>query len=237
MTIMVPLAGPGAGPVSEHALEVLRGTILPQTLGRVGGITWAVTGATASQHDFTAALHSRTPLVLTLVALLAFMLLAVVFRSAVIPLISIGLNLLSVGAAYGLITLIFQDGRLTGPLGYTSFGAIIAWIPLFMFVFLFGISMDYHVFLLSRIREQRQRGSSAADAIVSGIASSAGVVTSAAVIMVAVFSIFGTLSLIDMKILGIGMSAAVLIDATLIRGILLPAALAVAGDRAWPRVR
>ncbi len=237
MTIMVPLAGPGAGPVSEHALEVLRGTILPQTLGHVGGITWAVTGATASQHDFTAALHSRTPLVLTLVALVAFALLAIVFRSAAIPLISIGLNLLSVGAAYGVITLIFQDGRLTGPLGYTSFGAIIAWIPLFMFVFLFGISMDYHVFLLTRIREQRQRGSSPADAIVTGIASSAGVVTSAAVIMVAVFSIFGTLSLIDMKILGIGMGAAVLIDATLIRGILLPAALAVAGDRAWPRIR
>ena len=236
MTIMVPLAGPGAGPVSEHALEVLRGTILPQTFGHVSGITWAVTGATASQHDFTAALHSRTPLVLALVALLAFTLLAIVFRSMAIPLISIGLNLLSVGAAYGVITLIFQDGRLTGPLGYTSFGAIIAWIPLFMFVFLFGISMDYHVFLLSRIREQRQRGSSAADAIVTGIASSAGVVTSAAVIMVAVFSIFGTLSLIDMKILGIGMGAAVLIDATLIRGILLPAALAVAGDRAWPRI-
>jgi putative drug exporter of the RND superfamily len=235
MTIMVPLAGPGSGPVSEHALAVLRDTILPHTLGGVGGITWAVTGATASQHDFTAALHSRTPLVLAMVAVLAFVLLAVVFRSVAIPLVSIGLNLLSVGAAYGLITLIFQAGRLTGPLGYVSFGAIIAWLPLFMFAFLFGISMDYHVFLLSRIREQRLRGSSAADAIVRGIASSAGVVTSAAVIMVAVFSIFATLSLIDLKILGVGMGAAVLIDATLIRGVLLPAALALLGDRAWPR--
>ena len=105
--------------------------------------------------------------------------------------------------------------------------------PLFMFVFLFGISMDYHVFLLSRIRELRSRGATTRDAVVGGIASSAGVVTSAALIMVAVFSIFATLSLIDLKILGVGMAAAVLIDATIVRGILLPAVLALLGDRTW----
>src|SRR6202044_2566310 len=134
-------------------------------------------------YDDNAAMHSTTPLVFAFVVLLAFVLLLVAFRSVAIPLVSILLNLLSVGAAYGLITLIFQDGRLQGPLGYTSFGGIIAWEPLFMFVFLFGISMDYHVFLLSRIRELRLRGSSTKEAVVGGIASSAGVVTSAAFIM------------------------------------------------------
>jgi RND superfamily putative drug exporter len=138
-----------------------------------------------------------------------------------------------VGAAYGLVTLIFQDGRLQGPLGYTSFGGIIYWVPLMMFVFLFGISMDYHVFILSRIRELWARGWSPKEAIVGGIASSAGVVTSAALIMVAVFSIFVTMPLVDLKILGVGTAAAVLIDATVVRGILVPAALALLGDRAW----
>jgi RND superfamily putative drug exporter len=184
-------------------------------------------------YDFTHQLHDRTPVVLALVAGLAFVLLLIAFRSVGISLVSILLNLLSVGAACGLITLIFQDGRLQHLLGYTSFGGIIAWVPLFMFVFLFGISMDYHVFILSRIRELWCRGSSAHDAVVGGIASSAGVVTSAALIMVAVFSIFATLPLLDLKILGIGTAAAVLIDATVVRGILVPAALALLGERAW----
>jgi putative drug exporter of the RND superfamily len=147
--------------------------------------------------------------------------------------VSIGLNLLSVGAAYGLITLIFQDGRLQDTLGYTGFGAIVSWVPLFLFVFLFGMSMDYHVFILSRIRELRSRGTGTKEAVISGIASSAGVVTSAAVIMVAVFSILATLSIVALKMLGIGLAAAVLIDATVVRGILVPAALAMLGERAW----
>ena len=188
---------------------------------------------TASTYDFIHQLHDRTPVVLALVAVLAFVLLMIAFRSVAISLVSILLNLLSAGAAYGLITLIFQDGRLQGLLGYTSFGGIIAWVPLFMFVFLFGISMDYHVFILSRIRELWSRGATASDAVVGGIASSAGVVTSAALIMVAVFSIFATLPLVDLKILGIGTAAAVLIDATVVRGILVPAALALLGERAW----
>ena len=137
------------------------------------------------------------------------------------------------GAAYGLVVLIFQDGRLQGPLDYTSFGGIIFWVPLMMFVFLFGISMDYHVFILSRIRELWTRGSSPREAIVAGISSSAGVVTSAALIMVALFSIFATLPLIELKIMGVGMGAAILIDATVVRGVLLPAALSLLGDRAW----
>ena len=173
-------------------------------------------GDTASSHDFTRQLHNRAPVVLGLVAVLAFVLLLASFRSVAIPLVSIILNLMSVGAAYGLITLIFQDGRLQGALGHTAFGGIISWVPLFMFVFLFGISMDYHVFILSRIRELWSHGFLPRDAVVGGIASSAGVVTSAALIMVAVFSIFATMSLVDLKILGVGTAAAVLIDATVV---------------------
>jgi RND superfamily putative drug exporter len=143
------------------------------------------------------------------------------------------LNLLSVGGAYGLVTLIFQDGHLQGLLGFTSFGALVPWVPLFTFVMLFGLSMDYHVFILSRIREAWAGGASTRDSIVDGVGKSAGVVTSAALIMVAVFSIFATLSMIDVKMLGVGLAAAVLIDATIVRGIVLPAALALLGERAW----
>jgi len=233
LLISVPLAGTGSDSASSNALATLRTQVLPSTLGTVPGVSFAVTGDTASNADFDQQLRDTVPLVFAAVAAAAFVLLAIAFGSVAIPLVSILLNLLSVGAAYGLVTLIFQDGRLQGPLGYTSFGGIIAWEPLFMFVFLFGISMDYHVFLLSRIRELRSRGASTRDAVTGGIASSAGVVTSAAFIMVAVFSVFATLSLIDLKILGIGMAAAVLIDATVVRGVLMPAALSLLGDRTW----
>ncbi len=233
LVISVPLAGDGSDSVSRAALLDLRSQILPATIGTVPGTSYAVTGNTAGGYDFSAALRSSTPIVFGVVAALALVLLMVAFRSLAIPLVSIGLNLLSVGAAYGLITLIFQRGLLQGLLGFTSFGAIIPWVPLFMFVFLFGLSMDYHVFILSRIRELRGRGEPPRAAIVGGIASCSGVVTSAAMIMVAVFSIFATLSIIDLKIIGVGLASAVLIDATVVRGILVPAALALLGERAW----
>jgi putative drug exporter of the RND superfamily len=233
LVIDVPLAGDGTNTASVNALATLRDQVLPATLGHVPGVSYAVAGDTAGITDDIHELKASLPAVFILVAVLAFGLLLAAFRSVAIPLVSIALNLLSVGAAYGLITLIFQDGRLQGPLDYTSFGGIIYWVPLLMFVFLFGISMDYHVFILSRIRERWARGSTAKEAIVSGIAASAGTVTSAALIMVAVFSIFTSLSLIDLKILGVGTAAAILIDATVVRGILLPAALALLGDRAW----
>jgi RND superfamily putative drug exporter len=237
LLISVPLAGSGQDTASDDALATLRNQVLPQTLGKVSGVSYAVAGDTASQYDFDRQMDDTLPIVFAAVAGFAFVLLAISFGSLVIPMVSIVLNLLSVSAAYGLVTLIFQDGRLQGPLDYTSFGGIISWEPLFMFVFLFGISMDYHVFLLSRIRELRQGGATTKDALISGISSSAGVITSAAFIMVAVFSIFATLSLIDMKIFGIGMASAVLIDATVVRGILLPAALALLGERAWAAPR
>jgi putative drug exporter of the RND superfamily len=233
LVVGVTLAGNGEDSASYNALATLRDQVLPATLGKVPGVSYAVTGDTAGNHDDIQHVHDITPAVFALVAVLAFVVLMTAFRSVVIPVVSIVLNLLSVAAAYGLVTLIFQDGRLQGPLDYTSFGGIIWWVPLFMFVFLFGISMDYHVFILSRIRELWSRGTSAREAVVGGIASSAGVVTSAALIMVAVFSIFVTMPLIELKILGVGMAAAILIDATVVRGILVPAALALLGDRAW----
>jgi RND superfamily putative drug exporter len=233
LVVSVPLAGEGTNPTSVSALTTLRDRALPATLGQVSGIRYAVTGITAGNHDFSARLHSRVPIVFAFVLGLAFLLLMVTFRSVTIPLMSIGLNLLSVGAAYGLLTLIFQDGHLSGMLGFSSYGAIVPWMPLFLFVLLFGLSMDYHVFILSRIRELRLRGWSTPEAITGGIGASAGVVTSAAVIMVAVFSIFATLSVIEFKMFGVGMAAAVLIDATVVRGVLLPAAMALLGERNW----
>jgi RND superfamily putative drug exporter len=206
---------------------------LPATLGHVHGISYAVTGDTANSYDYASTLGSAVPLVFGLVAALAFILLLVAFRSVTIPLVSIGLNLLSVGAAYGLITIIFQQGHLEGVLGFTSFGGIMDWVPLFMFVFLFGLSMDYHVFILSRIAELRGRGEPTKQAVVGGISTGAGVVTSAAVIMVAVFSIFASLSTIDLKMIGVGLAFAVFVDATVVRGICVPAALALLGERSW----
>jgi len=233
LMIQVPLAGNGSNQRSTNAVLTLENQILPSTIGKLPGAAFSVTGDTASNHDLRSTLHSRTPIVFATVAVLAFVLLMLAFRSLTIPLVSIGLNFMSVGAAYGLVTLIFQDGHLQSVLGFTSFGALIPWVPLFTFVMLFGLSMDYHVFILSRIRELWSGGVSARDAIAEGVGKSAGVVTSAAVIMVAVFSIFATLDMIDVKMLGVGLAAAVFIDATLVRGIVLPAALALLGEHAW----
>ena len=232
LVVSVPLAGNGGDAASYSALDTLGERILPETLGKAD-VTYAVAGDTADNHDTASQLSARTPLVLGVVAAVAFCLLLCAFRSVVLPLVSIGLNFLSVGAAYGLITFIFQDGRLQGLLGYTSSGAITPWVPLFLFTFLFGISMDYHVFILSRIRELRRRGETTAGAVTAGISSSAGVVSSAALVMVAVFSIFIGLDQVELKMLGVGLAAAVLLDATVVRGVLLPAAMTLLGDRCW----
>jgi RND superfamily putative drug exporter len=233
LMVSVPLAGGGTDNTSNQALATLRDQVLPATLGRVSGIDYAVTGLTADNHDFAAQLDARAPLVFIFVLGLAFLLLMITFRSVTIPAMSIALNLLSIGAAYGVLTLVFQDGHLHGLLGFSPYGAIVPWMPLFMFVILFGLSMDYHVFILSRIRELRSRGAPTRAAITGGIGASAGVVTSAAVIMVSVFSIFATLSFIEFKMFGVGMATAVLIDATVVRGVLMPAAMSLLGDRCW----
>ena len=169
-------------------------------------------------------MSGRAPIVFAFVLGLAFLLLMVTFRSIVIALKAIVLNLLSVGAAYGVLVWVFQDGHGESLLGFESNGGIASWLPLFLFVLLFGLSMDYHVFILSRIREAFDRGMSTGDAVAHGIKSTAGVVTSAAVVMIAVFSVFATLSMLDFKQMGVGLAVAVLIDATIVR------AGAAAGD-------
>jgi len=192
-----------------------------------------VTGITAGSKDFNDRLASRLPLVFAFVLGLAFLLLLVTFRSIVVPLTAIVLNLLSVGAAYGILTWVFQDGHLEGPLGFHSVGGITSWLPLFLFVILFGLSMDYHVFIISRIREAFDRGESTEDAVAHGIKATAGVVTSAAVVMVAVFAIFATLSLTEFKQMGVGLAVAILLDATVVRAVLLPATMKLLGERNW----
>jgi RND superfamily putative drug exporter len=161
------------------------------------------------------------------------MLLLLTFRSIVVPIKAIVLNLLSIGAAYGAMVLVFQHGWFNSLLGISSTGPIQSWIPLFMFVVLFGLSMDYHVFILTRVRELYDRGMTTEDAVSSAIKSTAGVVTSAAVVMVFVFAIFGTLSWMMFKQMGLGLAFAILLDATLIRGILLPASMKLLGERNW----
>jgi RND superfamily putative drug exporter len=235
LELRVPLADFGTGETANRALETLRTKTLPATFGHVDGIDYAVAGKTALAYDFTEQLSSRAPLVFGFVLVLAFVLLAVAFRSITVPLVSIALNLLSIGAACGVLTWVFQDGHGGSLLGFTSYGGIVDWLPVFMFVILFGLSMDYHIFILSRIRERRSAGVGPREAIVGGIGSSSGVVTSAALIMTAAFSVFVVLTAIEYKMMGVGLSVAILIDATLVRGVLLPAALALLGDRAWSR--
>jgi len=155
------------------------------------------------------------------------------FRSIVIPIKSILLNLLSVGSAYGILVLVFQHHWAEGILGFNSNGAITSWLPLFLFVVLFGLSMDYHVFILSRVKELVDRGMKTEHAVSYGIRQTAGTVTSAAIVMVAVFAIFATLRTIDMKQMGVGLAVAVLIDATVIRAVLLPAAMKLLGEWNW----
>ncbi|MDQ7805200.1 MMPL family transporter [Amycolatopsis sp. A133] len=235
LVVRIPLGGSGNDEAASRTLTALRETLLPRTVGRIDGVGYAVAGRTAEAHDFTAQVLARAPYVFGFILLLAFVLLLVVFRSVAVPVVSILLNLLSAGAAYGVLTLVFQDGFLAPLLGFTPYGGVLGWLPMFLFVLLFGLSTDYHVFILSRIRERRRPGVPARQAIVEGTASSSGVVTSAALIMTGVFSIFLSLAAVEYKMLGLGMAFAILLDATIVRGVLLPAALALLGDRLWPQ--
>ncbi len=231
--IDLPLAGNGDDATSFAALRTVRADIVPAALGTLSGAQFAVTGETAGNADFRSAMLSRAPIVFAFVLGLAFLLLLVTFRSIVIPLEAIVLNLLSVGAAYGVLVWVFQDGHLQGLLGFRSNGGVVTWLPLFLFTVLFGLSMDYHVFIISRIREFVDRGVSTEQAVERGIRATAGTVTSAALVMVAVFAIFATLSTLDFKQMGIGLAVAVGLDATLIRGVLLPATMKLLGDWNW----
>jgi RND superfamily putative drug exporter len=231
--LFLPLAGNGANSSSRQAVAALRRRLIPETVGRLRGVETAVTGPTAEDVDFTRQIRHALPFVLAFVLVLAFGLLLLAFRSLIVPLKAIALNLLSVAAAYGVLALVFQHHWAERILGFRSNGTIVSWLPLFLFVVLFGLSMDYHVFIVSRVREAVDRGERTEIAVRRSIASTAGVVTAAAVVMVCVFALFGTLSSLELKQAGVGLAAAVLIDATLIRGVLLPATMKVLGDWNW----
>jgi uncharacterized membrane protein YdfJ with MMPL/SSD domain len=231
--VSVPIIGKGTDSVSNHALDTLRKHVIPTTIGTVAGTQTYVTGQTAGSKDFNDQMKSRAPIVFGFVLVLAFLLLLSAFRSLVVAAKAIVLNLLSVGAAYGLLVLVFQHGIGRQLIGQQQTTGIIAWLPLFLFVVLFGLSMDYHVFILSRVREAVDRGATTEDAVRHGIGTTAGVVTSAAMVMVAVFAIFATLSTVDMKQLGFGLASAILIDATLVRAVLLPSLMKLLGEWNW----
>jgi RND superfamily putative drug exporter len=231
--VALSIDGKGTDAASNRSVDTLRDEVVPATVGKLPNAEVAVSGMTAWSSDFLDVMKSHLPIVFLFVLSLAFILLLVTFRSIVVPIKAIVLNLLSVGAAYGILTLVFQDGHGEKLLGFHSVGGIAPWLPLFLFVILFGLSMDYHVFVLSRIREAVDRGMSTDRAVARGIKSTAGVITSAAAVMVITFSMFATGGDQTMKQLGVGLGAAILIDATLVRAVLLPATMKLLGKRNW----
>jgi uncharacterized membrane protein YdfJ with MMPL/SSD domain len=231
--IAIPTAGKGNDDPSNAALAALRDEIVPSTLGSVAGVEVAVGGFAAESKDFNDEMKSVAPFVFAFVLGFAFLLLLFAFRSVVIAVKAIVLNLLSVAAAYGVLVLVFQHGWGKQVLGFESTGGIVPFLPIFLFVILFGLSMDYHVFILSRIREAYDRGMSTEQAVSHGIKTTAGVITSAAVVMVCVFSIFALLSFMIFKQIGVGLAVAILIDATIVRAVLLPATMKLLGDWNW----
>ncbi|MGH3024395.1 MAG: MMPL family transporter [Gaiellaceae bacterium] len=231
--ITVPMEGDGEDAASRASLATLRDDVVPATVGVLPNAETGVTGLTAQWVDSTDAIKSKLPLVFAFVLLFAFLVMLVAFRSLVIAAKAIVLNLLSVAAAYGVLVLVFQHGIGKDFFGFTSTAGISPEIPLLLFVILFGLSMDYHVFILSRIREAAGRGAGTDEAVAYGIRSTAGVVTSAAIVMVFVFAIFATLSMLFFKQFGVGLSVAVLLDATIVRAVLLPASMKLLGEWNW----
>ena len=231
--VTMAIAGNGENAASSRALKQLRSEVIPATIDKVPGTHAVVGGQTAMNSDFNALMRTRAPIVFAFVLTFAFVLLLLSFRSIVIAAKAIVLNLLSVLASYGLLVAVFQWGWGEQLLHFKSTGAIAAWLPLFLFVVLFSLSMDYHVFILSRIREAYDRGASTDEAISRGIKSTAGVVTAAAVVMVMTFSVFAVLRSVSFKELGVGLAAAVLLDATIVRGVLLPSTMKLLGERNW----
>jgi uncharacterized membrane protein YdfJ with MMPL/SSD domain len=227
------IAGNGDNARSIAALHTLRDTVIPPIASSLPNVETAVTGVTAGTYDFNAHMKSRLPFVFLFVLALAFALLLMTFRSLVIATTAVALNLLSVAAAYGILVAVFQFGWLHALFGFQTNGAIITWIPLFLFVILFGLSMDYHVFILSRVKELHDAGETTESAIKLAITRTAGTVTSAAIIMVAVFGLFSSLALIQMQQMGFGLAVAVLIDATVVRAVLVPAVMKLLGEWNW----
>jgi RND superfamily putative drug exporter len=227
------IAGNSDNAASINAMHTLRDTVIPPIAERLPDVEVATTGVTAGTWDFNQQMKHRLPWVFLFVLSLAFVLLLLTFRSLVIAAKAVVLNLLSVGAAYGILVAVFQHGWGASLFGFHTNGAIVSWLPLFLFVILFGLSMDYHVFILSRVKELHDAGASTEDAVRLAITRTASTVTSAAIIMVAVFGLFGTLSLIQFEQMGFGLAVAVLLDATIVRGVLLPAAMRLLGEWNW----
>jgi RND superfamily putative drug exporter len=218
---------------ARDGVKALRGGMVADAVHSIPGARWAVGGDTASSIDTDKHMADGLPWVIGFVVLFTMVVMAWVFRSVVIALVTAVVNLLSAGAAFGVLVLTFQHTWAESLLGFHSTGTVINWIPLFTFSVLFGLSMDYHVFVLSRVREAVRRGLSTRDAIREGIAGSAGTVTSAAIVMVSVFAIFASLHMIEMKELGIGLAVAVLVDAVVVRAIVLPSLMTLLGRWNW----
>jgi len=231
--VTLPIDGTGTDDASVAALATLRDDVVPQTVGALPDAESGVTGVPAQWKDSTDHMKSTFPLVVAFVLVFAFGLMLVAFRSIVIAAKAIVLNLLSVAAAYGVLVLVFQHGFAQGLLGFGTTSGIDPVVPLLLFVILFGLSMDYHVLIISRIREAYDQGASMDDAISVGIKRTAGVVTSAAMVMVGVFSIFAVLSMLMFKQFGVGLATAILIDATIVRAVLLPASMKLLGEWNW----
>jgi RND superfamily putative drug exporter len=230
--IQVPLSGDVASDEAIEAIRTLRDDYVPAAFGSTDA-TALVGGLTASTFDFFELVKDWTPIVLAFVLGLSFVLLLLVFRSLFVPLKAIVMNLLSVGAAYGLLVLIFQEGHGAGLLGFQTVEEIEAWVPLFLFTILFGLSMDYEVFLLSRIRERYDQTRNNSEAISFGLRSTANIITGAAAIMIIVFSGFALGELVMFQQLGFGLAVAIFFDATIVRMVLVPATMAMVGDWNW----
>ncbi len=239
--VEIPLAGEATDAQSEAAVNVitdLRDTYIPDAFDGTGAEV-LVGGDTAFIKDFFDISQQYTPIIILVVLGLSFLLLTIVFRSLVVPAKAIVMNLLSVGAAYGLIVLTFQKGgpsfgaTFAGWFGFEQVDSIEAWLPLFLFSILFGLSMDYHVFLLTRIREEYDKTGDNAEAVAFGLRTTGGIITGAAVIMVAVFGGFAAGRLTSLEQMGFGLAVAVFLDATIVRSILVPSTMRLLGDKNW----
>jgi putative drug exporter of the RND superfamily len=230
--LSVPVAGDADGPKATSAIRHLRSDLIPQAFGGLG-TTVVVGGTTAEQVDYAVIVGNWLPIVFAFVLGLSFLLLTVAFRSIVIPAVAIALNLLSVGAAYGLLVLVFQKGFGNELLGFQQADTIEAWVPLFLFSVLFGLSMDYQVFLLSRIKERYTQTGDTAGSVSFGVGSTARLITGAALIIIAVFGGFAAGDLVMFQQMGFGVAVALLVDATIVRSVLVPASMKLLGERNW----
>jgi RND superfamily putative drug exporter len=230
--ISVPMAIDSSEPAAEDAINTLRDAVVPQAFGGAPAEV-LVSGVAAFNADFNAMMGDYLPLVFAFVLGLSFLLLLLAFRSVVVPLKAIAMNLLSVGAAYGLLVLVFQKGHGADLFGFTQTPTISAWLPIFLFSILFGLSMDYHVFLLSRVREHYDRTGRNGESVAVGLQATAKIITGAALIMVAVFGGFAAGRLVELQQVGFGLAVAVFLDATVVRSVLVPASMALLGDRNW----